>query len=81
MPNTEFWYIAEFIVKDIALALVIGLIANFLSSKMENKDTIDFTTTIERNGEDNIKIHYNGKVEDFKTILKETDNFNEILNN
>ena len=46
---------------------------------MENDDTINFTINIERKNDENIRIDYNGKVDDFKTILKETDNFNELL--
>ena len=60
--------------------LIISLLANYISSKMENNDTINFTINIERKNDENIRIDYNGKVDNFKTILKETDNFNELLN-
>lgn len=47
---------------------------------MENDDTINFTIVVERKNNENMQIYYNGKVDDFKTILKETDNnFNELL--
>ena len=57
----------------------IYLLANYISSKMENDDTINFTIVVERKNNENMQIYYNGKVDDFKTILKETDNFNELL--
>ena len=57
----------------------IYLLANYISSKMENDDTINFTINIERKNDENIRIDYNGKVDDLKTILKETNNFNELL--
>ena len=60
-------------------SLIIGLLANYISSKMENDDTINFTIVVERKNDENMQIYYNGKVDDFKTILKETDNFNELL--
>lgn len=57
------------------------MLANYISSKMENDDTINFTIVVERKNNENMQIYYNGKVDDFKTILKETDNnFNELLN-
>ena len=52
------------------------MLANYISSKMENDDTINFTIVVERKNNENMQIYYNGKVDDFKTILKETDNFN-----
>lgn len=56
------------------------MLANYISSKMENDDTINFTIVVERKNNENMQIYYNGKVDDFKTILKETDNnFNELL--
>lgn len=79
LPNTEFWNIAEFIIREIALPVMIGLLVNFISSKMKDTDNIQFSAIIERKDNENINIQYNGNVEDFKTILNETDNFNEIL--
>ena len=77
--NSIFYQIGEFIIRDFIFPLIIGLLANYISSKMENDDTINFTINIERKNDENIRIDYNGKVDDLKTILKETNNFNELL--
>ena len=77
--NSIVYQIGEFIIRDLMFSLIIGLLANYISSKMENDDTINFTIVVERKNNENMQIYYNGKVDDFKTILKETDNFNELL--
>lgn len=79
LPNSMFYQIGEFIIRDFMFPLIIGLLANYISSKMENDDTINFIINIERKNDENMRIYYNGKVDDFKTILKETDDFNELL--
>lgn len=77
--NSIFYQIGEFIIRELMVTLIISLLANYISSKMENDDTINFTINIERKNDENMRIEYNGKVSDFKTILNETDNFNELL--
>ncbi len=46
--NSIFYQIGEFIIRDFIFPLIIGLLANYISSKMENDDTINFTINIER---------------------------------
>lgn len=76
--NSGFLQICEFIVSNVALPLVTQFLYDFLKSRKEENDRIKLKFTIDNENEDNISIEYSGSVEDFKKLMDETTNFEDL---